>query len=298
MFSDATTASERIDRFEAYKSTLGECIEKSQRAVQTGEVGFIRKQGIVKTGTRSANTQLEGLEATIKDITKGLTEDQSSAALAALASLQDIAKDWTVNNPLGALGNTSYSGLTPYDLMPALLMLVPRSFILRNSIGRIPGEGTAKEYRRITGVSNSQSGGVSNFSTFFSSTTNTASFNGLSLNRPSKISYAADRHVVPYVEQGVSDEVTIQGQFASQGYTDLRQLSHTAVTWSHMLGEERNMLYARGTTGYTGSVAAASITVASCAASLAIANGGASIPAGPAIVKLTQLTGPVQEVVA
>lgn len=293
MFADAQTPSERVDRFESYKATLGECIDKSLVAKSRGETDFVRYEGIVKRG--STHSRLGDLEAEIKDITKGMGAEETSAVVDALARVQDLTKDWTVNNPLGALGNTSFSGLTPYDLMPALLMLVPRSFILRNSTGRIPGEGTAKEYRRITGISNSATGGVANQSTFFSSATASTSFAGLSLNRPAKINYAADRHVVPFVEQGVSDEVTMQGQFASRGYTDLRQLSHTAVTWAHMLGEERNLLIARGTTGYVGSVTAASISVASVTSATAIANGGALVPAGPVFVKLTSLTGPGQE---
>lgn len=294
MFADAQTPSERIARFEAYKSTLSDCIEKSQLAFASGETMFVKGQGIVRNDTPTSRVM--ELEAQVKNMTKGMDADATAQAMQALGQIQDLTKDWTNSNPLGSLGTTAYSGLTPYDLSPALLMLIPRSFHLRNSTGRIGGEGTAKEYRRITGISNSGSGGVANLSTFFSSASASTTFSGLSLNRPPKISYAADRHVVAYVEQGVSDEVVMQGQFAAQGYTDLRSLSHTAVTWSTMLGEERNLLIARGSgTGYTGSVAVASISVASVAGSVAIANGGASIPAGPVYVKLTNLTGPGQE---
>jgi len=49
------------------------------------------------------------------------------------------------------------------------------------------------------------------------------------------------------VEQGLSDSVSLQAEFAGQGYTDLRQLSHTALIWSHFLAEERNMMNAVST---------------------------------------------------
>jgi len=134
------------------------------------------------------------------------------------------------------------TGLVPYDLEPALAMLVPRSFILRNSTSRIGGIGQAYEFRRILGVTNSNTGGVANMSTFFNPTGASATFGGVTLNRPAKISYAADKIVLSHVNQGVSDQVDLTAQFAGQGYTDLRQLSHTSTIWAHMLGEERNML--------------------------------------------------------
>ena len=81
MFADATTPAERLERFEAYKATLGQCIEKSQREFANGETMFVKEQGIVKSGT--TKTRLADLEGEIKDITKGMADDQ--AALMSLA---------------------------------------------------------------------------------------------------------------------------------------------------------------------------------------------------------------------
>jgi hypothetical protein len=285
MFSDVADNAPHLlaERFEAYKSALAECHNRSLSAAADGSIGFVREQGIVHNST--PRTRMDALEADIKDVTKSLSADQVAQVTQALAAakgvMADVGKDWTLSNPLA-------SGLVPYDLMPALMMLVPRSFILRNQISRIPGQGTGKEYRRILGVSNSGSGGVANLSTFFSSASASTSFSGLALNRPAKISYSADKHVVGYVEQGVSDEVVMQAQFAGQGYADMRQLSHTAVTWATMIGEERNIINARGSgTGYSGVLGAPAGFVN---ANL-VASAGGALANTAFFVKVTQVSG-------
>jgi hypothetical protein len=227
--------SERLDRFEAYKAALSACHQKALTGASRGEIRFERNVGIVKSG-----------QAAVMDvIEKSVSPEQLAAVQSALATT-DINKEWTLTNPLQGAPYTSI-GLVPYDLQPALELLIPKTFILRNSIARVGAVGQALEFRRILGVSNARVGGVANLNTFFNSNTNTQSFNGVTLNRPNLISYSADRIVKPYVEQGVSDSVSLQAEFAGKGYTDLRQLSHTSAIWAHMLGEENNMLNAVST---------------------------------------------------
>jgi len=227
-------AEQRLDRFEAYKSTLAICHKRAA----SGAFSF-NGQNIVK------NVSVADRIGEVRDlVTKGMSADQIADISTALDRVQDVAKagsEWTLSNPLNN-STSGVTGLVPYDLEPALAMLVPRSFILRNSTSRIGGIGQAYEFRRILGVTNSNTGGVANMSTFFSPTGTSATFGGVTLNRPSKISYAADKIVLSHVNQGVSDQVDLTAQFAGQGYTDLRQLSHTSTIWAHMLGEERNML--------------------------------------------------------
>lgn len=225
---------QRLDRFEAFKSAMTVCHKRAQ----SGAYSF-NGQSVVK------NTSVSERIGEVRDlVTKGMSADQIADISTALDRVQDVAKagsEWTLTNPLNN-SNSGVTGLVPYDLDPALSLLVPRSFILRNSTSRIGGIGQAYEFRRILGVSNSGTGGVSNLNTFFSPTGTSATFGGVSLNRPAKISYAADKIVLSHVNQGVSDQVDLTAQFAGQGYTDLRQLSHTSAIWAHMLGEERNML--------------------------------------------------------
>jgi hypothetical protein len=245
-------AEQRVDRFEQFKSVLAECQARSIQNAASGATMFVRGEGIVKSA--GAGTDLEALRSEMTS--KAMTPDQAADVQSALDRLSELNKDWSLTNPLSTSVGTF--GMVPYDLDPALALLVPRSFVVRNSVARVGGIGQAKEYRRITGVSNSGTGGVSNLNTFFSSASVTSSWDNSNItrNRPAKISYAADRHVVSYMEQGVSDAVSMQAQFAGQGYADLRQLSHTAALWAHMIGEERNLITARGTgTGYTGALA-------------------------------------------
>ena len=253
-------AEQRLDRFEAYKSALSVCQSNSIRASKTGTVQF-------KGNKLEKSASVEERIGEIRNlVTKGMSADQIGDITSALDRVSDVTKagsEWTLTNPL----NDSYSGVTglvPYDLEPALALLVPRSFILRNSTSRIGGIGQAYEFRRILGVTNSNTGGVPNMSTFFNPTGTTAQFGPVTLNRPSKIEYAADKIVLSHVNQGVSDQVDLTAQFAGQGYTDLRQLSHTSTIWAHMLGEERNMLNGRASviniSGVTASAGAVTLT--------------------------------------
>jgi hypothetical protein len=263
---DGVPQAERVDRFEAYKAALSACQTESYRKAAMGETSFQRGVGITKTN--SIASQAAEFKANLEKTVSG---DQLAAVESALAGIQNINKDWSLTNPLNTVpyGNI---GLVPYDLDPALSMLVPKTFILRNQIPRVGAQGQALEFRRILGVSNSGTGGVSNLNTFFNSNSQTSSYGGVTLNRPNKISYAADRIVKSFVEQGVSDSVTMQAEFAGRGYADLRQLSHTSLLWSHMLGEERNMLNARSTALSTSGL---TFTGAVDATGSGIATGGA-----------------------
>ena len=258
-------AEQRLDRFEAFKSAMSLCHKKAQ----SGAFSF-NGTNVVK------NTTVADRIGEVRDlVTKGMSADQIADISTALDRVQDVAKagsEWTLTNPLNN-SNSGVTGLVPYDLDPALSLLVPRSFILRNSTSRIGGIGQAYEFRRILGVTNSNTGGVANMSTFFNPTGTSATFGGVSLNRPAKISYAADKIVLSHVNQGVSDQVDLTAQFAGQGYTDLRQLSHTSALWAHMLGEERNML--------SGSATVLSIAGLSAAASNA-ASSATGLPSGTA----------------
>ena len=266
----------RVDAFEAYKAELAKCYARTDAAAARGELSFEKGVGIVKR--ESAVDHVAALrEQVAGNIDKGLMADDAAQIQGVLDRLADIQKDWTTTNPLTGNGSFSNYGLVPYDLDSALAMLVPRSFVVRNQIARTKGIGQAAEYRRILGVSNSGTGGVSNLSTFFTSQTASTAFGGgaINLQRPGKISYAADRQIRGYVEQGVSDEVMDIAQYQGQGYTDLRALSHTALTWATMLGEERNFLNGRSSgTNYLGAIATPVVTGANLTSAAATTTGG------------------------
>jgi len=237
-------ADEQVKRFEAYKSALSTIHASTLNGARRGEISFDPQRGITKSA--STASRIEELKT---EITKSVSGDQLAAVQSSLDGLADLTKagsEWTLTNPLNSTVS-GVSGLVPYDLDPVLSLLIPKELYLRNSTARIKAQGQALEFRRITGLSNAGVGGVGNTSSFFNSNTASTSFGGVSLNRPTLITYAADKIVKSFVEQGLSDSVSLQAEFAGQGYTDLRQLSHTSLLWSHFLAEERNLMNAVST---------------------------------------------------
>ena len=239
-------------KFLELSETLDKCLEHGLRGKMSGETAFVRPDprgfdgpaGIVKTAQgriRDENAIIEKYLST-EDVTKGVSADQLTALTSALATANVAKTDgWTLSNPLNVVPFGD-QGLVPYNLSPVLQMIVPREMPLRNKTPRTKGVGTAINFRSITGVSNTASGGVANLSTFFSSASTTQAVGGVTWNRPPGITYAADSFTLSYAESGVSDYVTMQAEYASQGYTSLRSLSSLATLWASMTGDERNML--------------------------------------------------------
>jgi hypothetical protein len=222
-----------VQNMETLKGVLRNIITETDAAKAAGELSFVPKVGIVKSGKAQ------------------VVESMLKAGISA-----DVVKEWELGSPI-AQTPVQNTGYTPYNVEPAVLMIVPKELKLRNTTARVKGIGQGIEYRRVTGVSNSTSGNI--LSPFFTSTTNTVSINGTTLNRPPLISYTGDTTFKPYVEMGFTDSVSLQQQFAGQDFTDIRALSHLALIWAHTLGEERALLNARSTVL---SVASASGTAA------------------------------------
>jgi hypothetical protein len=268
---------ERVARFEAYKSALSAVHSKTLAAHSAGRLGFDGKTVTI----REDNASIASLRS---EISKAVSGDQLAAVEGALANIE---KDLTLTSPLNN-STSGITGLVPYNLDPVLSLLVPKELYFRNKTARIKAIGQALEFRRITGVTNAGVGGVAdqiggafspNGAGFFSSASSATSFGGVSLNRPGKIAYAADKIVLPFREFGYSDSVSLQAEFAGMGYTDLRQLSHTALIWAHMLGEEKAMLKGRAA-----ALSTSGLSFTASADSTAVAVGAA---AGTATIKVT-----------
>jgi hypothetical protein len=272
MFSDAASGVEVAQRFEQYKSALAATHAKSAK----GGLSFAPGEGIVKA---AAN---EAIAEKVESLTKSLSPETVAAIQGQLDELKaaagDVNKDWTTTAP-------NSTGLVPYDLEAPAKLLVPRLTPLRNSTPRSKGQGTARQFKRILGWSNSGTGGVADQNPFMDSQTQTATFGSLSLRRGAKISYASDSKSVIYKEMGLSDSVSWKAQFAGQGFEDIRSLSQTALLWATFGGEERALLYGRGTdTGYAGAVSAPVVSAAASGAT-------GSIPAATYSVKVTARGG-------
>jgi hypothetical protein len=239
---------ERANKFLAFRDAVEARMTERLLQKMRKEIYFVRASdtgfdpqaqiGIVKSAQARFADDFALAESTM--IAKGVSAEQIASVRSALAGA-DLGKEWTLSNPLSVVPFGD-QGLVPYDLSPVLQMIVPRELKLRNVTPRIKGMGTAYNFRSITGVSGSASGGVANIQTFFSSASTTQTVGGINWNRPPAISYAATSQTVVYAEEGTSDSVTMQADYAGQGYTSLRSLSATANLWSGLLGQERNFL--------------------------------------------------------
>ena len=258
-------AEQRVERFEAYKSALSAVHNKSLAAAREGRIEFDPQKGAVISESPVARFR--------NDISKAVSGDQLAGIESALANIE---KDLTLTSPLNN-STSGVTGLVPYNLDPVLSLLVPKELYFRNSVSRIKSIGQALEFRRITGVTNAGVGGVASVPGFFQSSSASTSFGGVSLNRPGKIAYAADKIVLPFQEFGYSDSVSMQAEFAGQGYVDLRSLSHTSLLWAHMLGEERAILNGSAT-----ALPVAGLTFTGAADAT-----GTGLPAGSSTVQVT-----------
>ena len=221
--------------------------------------------------------------ATLDQLTKSLAPEQLAQMAGQLEAMKsNLAKDWDSGFPGtgfpfgGTLTGMPFEAqLAPIDLEGPAKLLIPRETPILNAMPREnDGIGSALQYRRILGWTNSGVGGVPDLLPFMASeyptsqssanlpnfggyaSTGGASTGGLALRRGQKITYASDAHNVAYTELSLSDVVSTKSYYISQGYQDIRQLSATALLWAHKSGEERAMLYGRGATalGYTGPI--------------------------------------------
>lgn len=178
----------------------------------------------------------------------------SPELLASLQSeLKTVEKDISLTSPLA-------SGLVPYDLAPLAMVISPPLTPLRNRVPRVKGQGKARQFKRITGISGGGTGGLANLSPFINDSS-TVSVGSLTLRRGPKISYASDEKTINYKQMGLSDVVTWSAEFAGLGLVDPRGLSSTALLYASMLADERNLLGARGTdSGFVGALATPATT--------------------------------------
>jgi hypothetical protein len=270
-------------------------------------------QGPMMKNARPPKAMLEQRTADL-GLLETLSKSVSGDALASMQGQLDemrerLSKDWDSNFPES--GNiTIPNQLAPIDLEGPAKLLVPRETPLVNSMPRENnGIGSAVNYKRILGWSNSGVGGAPDLMPFmasefpssqstanlpqfggYSNTSGGVASGGLGLRRGQKITYVADAHQVSYVELSLSDVVSTKAYYIGQGYQDPRQLSATALLWSHKGGEERAMLYGRGVTGlgYTGPVAAPAGFVGG---SLTPSNTGGALAAGTYSFVLTAIAG-------
>jgi hypothetical protein len=240
-------------------------IDKSAQAVVTDPSALMQimgGNGIKFDSVNKSSDSIAQLEALAAN--KSLSPDALGALNSALASQRlasdSINKDISLTTPL----STSFAA---FDLEAPAKLLTPRPTPLRNKIARKKGVGTSHRVKRITGYTGTGTGGQGNLWPGITESTTTA-FGSVNYERGQKISYTADDLVLPYNSYSLSDSVSFDANFSGLGYQDLRQLSSTSTLYATMLMEERMMLMGRGTaSGYSGALAAPTVTLATAAAS-------------------------------
>lgn len=302
MFADARGYAEYGQRLELLKSALRKSIERHDKKIDkflaAKQAESLGLNAGIQRGYGNGVSAAQLLEAAhrLSEVTKGLSASEVAQVQADLEAIRGMVPEFAKD-----ISTTVPGDLHPYDLEAPAKVLVPRFTPLRNRITRTRAQGTAREYRRILGWTNTGMGGVADQSAFFSSETalnggSTAglpTFGALSLIRGQKISYAMDVHTLAYVEASLSDMVGWKAQFANLGFEDSRQLSTMALLWAHLLFEEKAILYARGASGngYEGAVSAPVVSVGS-------ASTGGSIGAATYYVKVTARAGGGESVVS
>lgn len=277
----AGSPTETAERFESFKSALAESKARtdSHQFRPSGRFEGYEPAGPDADTVKAAGSALAEIDTIEKTASAEVLASIRPQLDAQRAALAEMTKDFTSSSPLS-------TGFVPFDLEAPAKLLLPRQTPLRNALPRTKGVGSARRFKRILGVSNLGVGGVPNQSIFFNSESTTNTFGGVSgLRRPNKIAYAADEKVVSYVEAGQSDSLTWRAQYQGTGFQDLRSLSQTSVLWAHLHGEERALLYGRGTlTGFAGALAAPSGVTGVAAA-------GGSLSSGTVYIKVTAVGG-------
>lgn len=167
--------------------------------------------------------------------------DKIGSSLAKLGIEPDVIKEITLS---GISNWTTDQGPWLYDLEAPSKKVFPVLTPLRNRIPRNKGVGTSHRFRRIDGITGSQTGGLANLDISTSESVSTT-FRGLSLNRPQKINYTTSTANVLYKLQGLSDDLTWAAQYAGVGFEDLRGLISHNLLLAHMMGEEQLLLSGR-----------------------------------------------------
>lgn len=247
LFDGVTDPNELGQKFEAYKASLDEATEKTV----TGRAQFAGPLAEYSQ-TSGVGTAVDQLDASIATLEKSLSPEQVASLRVELdkakAAMPDLGKDISLTSPIS-------TGLVPYDLEGPSKKIFPVLTPLRNSIARVKGQGTSRRFKRIKAISGSGTGvGLLNPGIADNST---ATFGGLTLQRPPKISYSGDEKNLPYVQMGVSDSVLWSAEFAGLGYEDMRQLSQSSMLYASMLADENVLAFGRGTqSGYSGTLSA------------------------------------------
>jgi hypothetical protein len=152
----------------------------------------------------------------------------------------DLGKNITLTSPLA-------SGFVPFDLVAPSRLIYPVYTPLRNKLPRVPGQGTARQVKAVTGISGSQTGSSGGRFKRTSISELPAALSGQNwpLNLPDSGTQDAVDLNVPYRFFGMSESLSWLSQFSGQGFEDISALANLILLQQFMLAEEATILSAR-----------------------------------------------------
>lgn len=152
--------------------------------------------------------------------------------------LADMGKELTLTSPL----STSFA---VYDLQAPAKKTFPVLSPFRNSIPRVPGEGTATHWKVLSAITGS--GGAQSSASPFIAELPQLTANGVTLNLPPEVSYTASDQSTNFAAMGRGSSASMIAQIAGRNYQDLRELAALSTLQSLMMDENRAMWSARTT---------------------------------------------------
>ncbi len=145
-----------------------------------------------------------------------------------------IGKNITLTSPLS-------TGLVPFDLVAPSRLIYPVYSPVRNKLPRVPGQGTSRRTKVVTGVSGSQTGasggkfvdlGIPEL------VTGSGSMQNWPLNLPGSGTQDSVDLNVPYKFWGLTESLSWLAQFSGQGFEDVSALANLILLQEFMLNEE------------------------------------------------------------
>ena len=153
----------------------------------------------------------------------------------------ELGKNFDVGYP--ASGTPVTTGLVPVDLVAPSRLIYPVYSPLRNKIPRVPGQGSARRAKVITGVSGSHTGtGTTGNFLDISFAETVPSTSGAFPNGGSSIPQSGNQSgtdiTVPYKFFGLTESLSWLAQFAGQGFEDISALANLILLQEFMMNEE------------------------------------------------------------
>lgn len=154
------------------------------------------------------------------------------------SALGELGKNITIGS--GPLFSSSFgtAGFVPYDLVAPARLVYPVFSPLRNKIPRVPGQGTSRLAKIVTGISGSQTGGQGVVDIGFAESTTFTTWQ----NTPPAGSQSAVNISVPYRFSALSESLSWLSQFSGQGFEDVSALANLILLQEFMLAEEYAMI--------------------------------------------------------